>query len=154
MRGLNSEFKLKVYQTCLNIIEEKINTIQKEYKLYQDSAANETKSSAGDKHDTGKAMMQMEQEKLGVQFKDLVNSKKILGSINPSIVYNKIQFGSLVKTDSAVFYISISLGKICIDSQEIFIISSQSPLAKLMLNLFKDSQFSFNGKVYTIHEVC
>lgn len=154
MITINLAFKLKVYHTCLDIIEQKINTIQKEYQLYQDSAANETKSSAGDKHDTGKAMMQMEQEKLGVQFKELVNSKKILGSINPSITNKKIQFGSLVRTTSGLFYISISLGKIIVDSEEIFIISSQSPLAKLMLNQAKQGQFSFNGKNYNILEVC
>jgi transcription elongation GreA/GreB family factor len=146
--------KLSIHQHCINLIEEKINTIQKEYRLYQDSAANETKSSAGDKHDTGKAMMQMEQEKLGIQFKELVNSKKILGSINPSTRYNKIQFGSFIKTETSWFYISISLGKISIDSHEIFILSSQTPLSKLMLNKSVGDAFSFNGKHYKVTEVC
>ena len=146
--------KLSIHQHCIILIEEKINTIQKEYRLYQDSAANETKSSAGDKHDTGKAMMQMEQEKLGIQFKELVNSKKILGSINPSIRYKKIQFGSFIKTESSWFYISISLGKISIESKEIFILSSQTPLAKLMLNKAAGDSFSFNGNHYKVVEVC
>ncbi len=154
MIEFNLVLKLKVHQHCISIIEDKINTIQKEYRLYQDSAANETKSSAGDKHDTGKAMMQMEQEKLGIQFKELVNSKKILGSINPSIKSEKIQFGSFVKTDTSWFYISISLGKILIDAKEIFILSSQTPLSKLMLNKANDDSFSFNGNNYTVTEVC
>jgi len=154
MIEFNLALKLKVHQHCFSIIEDKINTIQKEYRLYQDSAANETKSSAGDKHDTGKAMMQMEQEKLGIQFKELVNSKKILGSINPSIKSEKIQFGSFVKTDTSWFYISISLGKILIDAKEIFILSSQTPLSKLMLNKSNGDSFSFNGNNYTVTEVC
>ena len=154
MIEFNLALKLKVHQHCISIIEDKINTIQKEYRLYQDSAANETKSSAGDKHDTGKAMMQMEQEKLGIQFKELVNSKKILGSINPSIKSEKIQFGSFVKTDTSWFYISISLGKILIDAKEIFILSSQTPLSKLMLNKSNGDSFSFNGNNYTVAEVC
>ncbi len=153
MMRFSKDFKLKVYQSCSALIDSKIATIQKEYKLYQDSAANETKSSAGDKHDTGKAMMQMEQEKLGVQFKELVNSKKILASINPGISSAKISFGSFVVTDSGIFYISISLGKINIESEDIFIISSQSPLAKLMLNLALKDKFNFNGKVYQISEI-
>ncbi|MDI1233232.1 MAG: hypothetical protein PSX81_02995 [bacterium] len=153
MMRFSKDFKLKVYQSCSALIDSKIATIQKEYKLYQDSAANETKSSAGDKHDTGKAMMQMEQEKLGVQFKELVNSKKILASINPGISSAKISFGSFVVTDSGIFYISISLGKINIESEDIFIISSQSPLAKLMLNLGLKDKFNFNGKVYQISEI-
>jgi hypothetical protein len=146
--------KLSIHQHCINLIEEKIITIQKEYRLYQDSAANETKSSAGDKHDTGKAMMQMEQEKLGIQFKELVNSKKILGSINPSTRYNKIQFGSFIKTETSWFYISISLGKISIENKEIFILSSQTPLSKLMLNKSVGDSFSFNGTHYKVTDVC
>lgn len=153
MIKLNRQFKNQVYQACIEIVEGKISTIQKEYQLYQDSAANETKSSAGDKHDTGKAMMQMEQEKLGAQFKDLVNSKKILATINPNLQAEKIQFGSLVITDSGIFYFAISLGKINVEGQEVFIISSQSPLAKLMLNLRKREHFGFNGKTYHILEV-
>lgn len=151
---LGLDFKQKVHHCCLEIIEEKLGTIQKEFRLYQDSAANETKSSAGDKHDTGKAMMQMEQEKLGKQLKELINSKKILGSINPSILYKKIQFGSLVRTDSGLFYIAISLGKIQLELQEVFILSSQTPLGKLMLNKGVGASFSFNGKTYMVEEVC
>ncbi len=150
---MNLDFKQRVHQACLALVEEKILTIQNEYKLYQESAANETKSTAGDKHDTGKAMMQMEQEKLGIQFKELVNNKKILGSLNPAHHLESIQFGSLIKTNHGTFYLSISLGKISIDSAEIYIISNQSPLSKLMLNKVINATFVFNERKYEILEV-
>jgi hypothetical protein len=147
------DLKRKVHTACLDMIEDKINTIQEEYRLYQDSAANETKSSAGDKHDTGKAMMQMEQEKLGAQFRELINNKKILLSINPGEIFERVQSGSLIITNNGIFYLSISLGKILTDTVEVYIISSQSPLAKLLMHKSKGSEFGFNGKVYQITEV-
>ncbi len=148
------ELKLDIHKECMKIVDAKLDTLKTEFKLYQDSAANETKSTAGDKHDTGKAMMQMEQEKLGKQLNELLSSKSILSSINVKDEFRIVSSGSLVETDNGIFYISVSLGKILVDQKEIFAVSIQSPLAKLMQGKQKNSSISFNGKNYKITDIC
>lgn len=151
---LDSAFKERVHQECLKTIEIKLEFIQNEFRLYQESAANETKSTAGDKHDTGKAMMQMEQEKLGAQLKELLNSKSILVSLNPKTEQVKVNLGSLMETNHGIFYFAVSLGKIIIDGIEVLVISMQSPLAQLFLNKVKNDLIRFNDKQYQISYIC
>lgn len=63
--------KAKVYLHCQRIINEKRALLEKEMKSLQESSNNETKSSAGDKHETSRALAQAEQENLGNQFTKL-----------------------------------------------------------------------------------
>ena len=49
-----------VHERFLSLIEESISRIQKVLDELKDSGANETKSTAGDKHETALAMIQIE----------------------------------------------------------------------------------------------
>ena len=49
--------KAQIHSILQKDLDKRIDTLQSEYKLYMESAANETKSTAGDKHDTSKSMM-------------------------------------------------------------------------------------------------
>ena len=104
---MSRELKKKLLELCLQQVNDKINILQSEFNVYKDSAANETKSTAGDKHDTSKSMMQMEQEKMSAQLKDILNQKKILLSIKVNVLQKTIGLGSLVHTDLCVFFLSI-----------------------------------------------
>lgn len=148
------DLKRDIHQECMKIVDEKLETLRTEFRLYQESAANETKSTAGDKHDTGKAMMQMEQEKLGKQLNELLSSKSILSSINLKDTFRVVSSGSLVETNHGIFYISVSLGKILVSQKEIFAVSIHSPLAQLMQGKQKNSNISFNGRRYDILDIC
>ena len=57
---MSLEIKRQLLELILKQIDDKINILQSEFNVYKDSAANETKSTAGDKHDTSKSMMQLE----------------------------------------------------------------------------------------------
>ncbi|MDO6425302.1 hypothetical protein, partial [Saccharophagus degradans] len=70
---------------------------------YQEDLNSETKSSAGDKHETGRAMLQLEMEKLGQQYQTVLTQKNVLQKIDVS-VKKKAQVGSLVGTTSGLNY--------------------------------------------------
>ena len=55
--------KQELYKLCLEYVENRFQTIQNTIKEIQESLGSETKSSAGDKHETGRAMLQLEREK-------------------------------------------------------------------------------------------
>jgi len=62
--------KEKIHQKCVALATEKQNEITHSIIRVQESLAAEGKSTAGDKHETGRAMLQLEREKLGLQLKN------------------------------------------------------------------------------------
>jgi chromosomal replication initiation ATPase DnaA len=133
-------------------LESKIDTIQSEYNLYKESAANETKSTAGDKHDTSKSMMQLEQEKLGAQLQALKEQKKIFQRMKEIQTNPGLGFGSFVETEFEYFLIGISStsSKMAYDKKPIHFVSMQTPIGKALQGLRIGSRATFNGKTYDI----
>lgn len=145
--------KLVLHQKCLEIVENNISTIKLALHEAQEAANNETKSSAGDKHETGRAMAQLETEKLSAQLNDALNQKQLIAKINSNLQSKQITIGSLVYTTNGIFYIGISLGKIDINNETIYAISPQSPIGKLLLTKKEKDSFSLNGKMYVIEKI-
>jgi transcription elongation GreA/GreB family factor len=115
-----------------------------------DAGNNETKSTAGDKHETGRAMMQLEQEKLGNQLVDLESQKNDFDKIDFSINQTIISNGSLIETNKGFFLIASAIGKLEIDQITIFVISKKSPLALVLMGLKNNDTIDFNGMKYLI----
>ncbi len=147
------ELKAQLLAHCIDFIDGKYQTLLSEYKLYQESAANETKSTAGDKHDTSKSMMQLEQEKLGQQLELLLRQRKILESIDATRRSQVVEFGSIVYTKAGNFFIAISAREVSIDSESFVPVSLQSPLAMALAKHKAGDVVEFNYKIYDISSV-
>jgi len=145
--------KEKLYSECISLATNKVEKIQKAIKEAQDAANNETKSSAGDKHETGRAMAQLETEKLMVQLSEALKLDQVLNKINPKEKHQLVGLGSLVYTNNGTFFISVSLGQIKIGEAVFFAISPVSPIGKLLLTKKEKEAFSFNGKSYVISNI-
>ena len=109
------------------------------------SGSRDAKSSAGDKHETGVAMAQLEQEKLRYQIKEFQKMEEIVQKINPSKTNSKIHLGSLVQTDKGWFYISVGLGSLSFKEQVIFAINPEAPFGKVLIEKEKGDSIHFNG---------
>ena len=150
---INNTIKLKVYEAIeAQLIQNKQLIINSLNDLTND-AKNDTKSTAGDKHETGRAMMQHEQEKLRIQLTEIEQQLTLLQKINPENKAAKIQLGSMVQTDKACFYIAIAFGQLKIQTQQIFVISPIAPIALQMLGKSINDQFEMNGLTYTINAI-
>jgi chromosomal replication initiation ATPase DnaA len=147
--GSKRQFAIELLESSL---ESKIETIQSEYNLYKESAANETKSTAGDKHDTSKSMMQLEQEKLGAQLQALKDQKKIFQRMIEIKTNEQIGFGSFVETENEYFLMGISSTSSTMNGEKkpIHFVSMQTPIGKVLHGLQLGSRVSFNGKTYNI----
>jgi hypothetical protein len=148
-----SQFKQHILKACIAILEDKIQSLNLIMQEVTNSANNETKSSAGDKHETARAMMQLEQEKLSKQIADLAEQKNEFDKIDFSISSHKIIQGSLIETNKGYFLIATSLGKIAIKDKTVFIISSKSPLAITFNGKQINEMVMFNGVEYVILNV-
>ena len=111
-----SPLKIKedLYLQCLGFIENRFNTIQNTIKEIQESLTSETKSSAGDKHETGRAMLQLEREKAGNQLAEIQKVKENFSKIDINKQLKTVGLGSLVYTNKAHYFIAISAGKLSI----------------------------------------
>ena len=57
--------KEKLFFHCENYLQKRKDLLEQRKNELQLALTSETKSSAGDKHETGRAMIQIEREKLG-----------------------------------------------------------------------------------------
>jgi len=147
------EFKQHIINACKSHLENKILSLNTIIKEVSESSNSESKSSAGDKHETSKAMMQLEIEKLGTQLKEAELQLSEFEKINFSKTIQTIEQGSLVETNKGYFLIASSIGKITVDDKTIFVISSKSPLAVAFSGKQKENNVSFNGVQYMINAI-
>lgn len=141
--------KKSIHSLCLQTLEEKISVVKNQISELNQSFADEGKSSAGDKHETARAMAQLEIEKLHQQLHQFESQLIVLKKLNPDFHSETIQTGSLVKTDKGSFYIAVPLGKL----EEVMVISAASPLGKEMIGKKKDREVIFNKTKYQIVEI-
>ena len=145
------KIKAELFEICTQLVAEKINAIKNSINEAQEAANNETKSSAGDKHETGRAMAQLETEKLTTQLTEALKLEQTLAQINAKPNNEQAALGNLVATNNGVFYLSVSLGKIELDNQAYYAISSVSPIGKKLIGSKLNNEFSFNDKSYVIN---
>jgi len=132
---------------------ERITRLKTEIKKTQASANEETKSSAGDKYETGRAMAQLEIEKNTTQLREAERLQCMLQAIHLDLVSEIIIPGSLVVTSKGVFYISISIGLTEIDKKQYFIIAPDSPIGKLFMGKKEGDVVSWNNNKYEIQTI-
>ncbi|MCX8532834.1 hypothetical protein [Chryseobacterium luquanense] len=116
------------------------------------ASSNDTKSSMGDKYETGREMLQQEINNLQVQLNEILKQKDFLKTVLPK-PNDKAEKGAIVKTEKGLFFISVSLGEIKIDNEKIICISPESPLAKAMNGKQKGEVFSLNNISQKIEEI-
>ena len=136
---------------------EKINSKIKELEIIADevklSLLSDTKSSAGDKHETSRAMVQLEQEKLTKQQGELLQMRTVLNQINPEIIHRQVGLGSLINTSLGWYFLSVGLGQISVDGAIVFALNPHAPLGKILIGKRVGEEVVFNGNTLEILEV-
>lgn len=147
------QFKQKVFQHYQQLLDDKIASLQKILDDLKESGVNETKSTAGDKHETALAMLQIEQANKRAQMQELLEQKAVLNKIDPNIMTVQVTNGTLLQTNKGYFFMSAALGKALIDNITVIALSAQSPLGKILMGLKKGAVASFNQTQYIIEEI-
>ncbi len=145
--------KQKIYNHYLQVINNKVKSLQNILADLKESGTNETKSTAGDKHETALAMLQIEQANVRAQLKDVLEQKVILEKINPALSPASIVNGSLVKTNRGYLFMSVALGKAVVDGTTVIALSQQSPLGKLLMGLREGGSTIINNNSYVVESI-
>lgn len=116
----------------------------------QDSANDETKSSAGDKHETGRAMAMLEVEMNSRQLREAESLQDIFRRIDFNRSSETIVPGSLVMTTQGVFLIAISAGTVRMEDQTCFLIAPDAPIGRLLMGKRAGDVFLFQDREFCI----
>ena len=142
--------KIALYEFCQVFVDERSNRIQSQIKELQIALDSETKSSAGDKHETGRAMLQLEREKLGQQLADVQELGRVMQKIDISSKKTVAALGSLVKTTKANYFLAISAGEFKSGDVPNYCISLNTPIGIMLLGKTMGDTIGFNENILKI----
>lgn len=142
-----------LFNQCQTFINSRFEAIQMTIDEIQLSLTSETKSSAGDKHETGRAMLQLEREKAGEQLAEIQKLKLTLQKIDLTTTSQHVRLGSVVFTSSLNYFIAISAGELIVDNESFYAISPLTPIGKLLLGKQEDDTFQFRDQEIEILRV-
>ena len=140
--------KKRIYEHCLLLVQQRIEAIDAAMRAAQGAANEETKSSAGDKYETGRAMMHLENEKLAHQRSEALKLQRTLSQIDPERPSHQVSLGSLIHTDRGLFFVAVGLGNVVVDGQSCTVISPAAPLSQAWWGSQAGDSVAFNGQTF------
>jgi len=147
------DLKKELYRLCLDYVQGRMAAAQLAIDDAQKASQDDTKSSAGDKYETGREMMQQETDRNMAQLNEANKLKVSLNKINPNTVSDKADAGSVIITDSGAFYIAISAGVLEVNGEKYFAVSPGSPIGAMLKGQKKGGEFKLNDKTYQVKQV-
>ena len=142
------KIKQQLHLKCQELLQNRLRVLEKSMNDIYNNLESETKSTAGDKHETGRAMLHLEREKLGHQLAIINNQLQVFNKINLEAQISRVVLGSLVYTTQANYFISVSMGELKVGKIRAYAISPMSPVGQaLMLKAVDETVFYNNQKI-------
>jgi len=148
-----SGVKSLLFKYMLENLDAKADDAEHAIASAKESRNNDTKSSAGDKYETGRAMMQMEIDNNEMQLSKTRIQQEELFKIDLTRKYDQVSPGSLVITTNENYFISIAMGKISVSENNFYAISLASPIGMLLNHKKAGDKVSFQGKDIVILQI-
>ncbi|MDX1446176.1 3-oxoacyl-ACP synthase [Lishizhenia sp.] len=146
------ELKKALQGKMLETVEEQLKSALERMDEALEAVQSETKSTAGDKHETGRAMAQLEQEKAGKIIQATKQNKNRVQSL-PLEKMETVSLGAVVETNKGAFYISLAMGKVVLEGKTYFAVSPTAPIVQAMLGMKVGDEFVFNGMKQNIEKI-
>lgn len=148
-----NDLKKELHRLCISYVQNRIDTVMQAINAAQQAANEETKSSAGDKYETGRAMMQQDTDRNRAQLTEANKLMVALNQINVDFISEAALPGSLVVTNNGKFYIAISAGTVLLNGEVYFAVSPGSPIGLKLKGQKAGDEFSLNDKRYKIESI-
>lgn len=146
-------FKQLLKEVGIELINQRLQVVLDAMQQSQESANSEDKSSAGDKHETSRAMSQLDNEMNAKQLEEVKHEMQLLQPVDVSKTYVKGRTGAVVVCKHNMFFVAVGLGTQTINGQKIVFISPHAPLALKFKEKKAGDKFLFNGIDYSIVDV-
>ena len=145
--------KEQLFHHCVNILTERIEQAATAMQEAQNSANSETKSSAGDKYETGRAMAHLDKERHTRRHAAALDALTRLHRLRPDGVMMEIELGALVETNLGWYYLTVGIGEVEIENIVVQVSSPESPIGTLLLELEVGDVDDFRGREIEILSV-
>lgn len=152
--GDTMTFKAPLYHHCVNILTERIEQAATAMQEAQNSANSETKSSAGDKYETGRAMAHLDKERHTRRHAAALDALTRLQRLRPDGGMTEIELGALVQTNVGWYYLTVGIGEVEIEDAAVQVVSPESPIGSLLLELEVGDMDDFRGREIEVLSVC
>ncbi len=149
----DKELKVILLENCKETVKNRFAKIKQTITDIEESLEDESKSSAGDKHETGRAMLQIDRENAGKQLHEIENLQGLVKKIDIQTTSDYVRLGSLVYTNNGTYFISISIGQVTVGKTNYFCVALQSPIGQLLSGKKKGDSFTFNGKEFLVKSI-
>ncbi|TSD63754.1 3-oxoacyl-ACP synthase [Inquilinus sp. KBS0705] len=148
-----NNIKEELHALCVSYVQNRMHAAEQAIAGAQQSANDDTKSSAGDKYETGREMAQQETNRNLAQLNEANKLMVALNQISTKNNSKKADTGSVVITNNGNFYIAISAGSLVLNGQNYFAVSSASPIGIKLTGTLSGDEFVLNGKTYQILDI-
>ncbi|WP_375586022.1 hypothetical protein [Cyclobacterium xiamenense] len=146
------EFKANLKMEVLNILRENKAELHRQLLALQEAAAADTKSSAGDKYETGRESIRQSRTLLEKQWHTLGQWESTVQalSVEPASV---VREGALLLLDIGWIWVAASFGKMATGRGEIQGVSAISPLVQVLKGKGKGETAHFRGHTVEISDI-
>jgi transcription elongation GreA/GreB family factor len=148
-----SDLKKELHQLCINYVRKSMEAAQDAINDAQKASTDDTKSSAGDKYETSREMMQQETDRNMAQLNEANKLLVALNRISTVGASEKAEPGSVILTSNGNFYLAISAGSLLLNGKNYFAVSPASPVGNMLSGKKAGEGFTLNGKTYQIESV-
>ena len=134
-------------------LQNQLEQLQSELLSISEEISQETKSSAGDKYETSREMMQQSRDRVSSRIHHLQLQNSTLLAMKNAEKSTEIGFGSLVESDKGHFLFGVALGKIQFMENSIMVLSLNSPLGKVFVHHKVGDELQFRTTNYLIKSI-
>lgn len=138
--------KLDVHNALEAKAKDRLKELQSALNDALAATSDDSKSTAGDKHETSRAMAHLEQEKLGAQYAEAQKVMEMLHRIDPAKENTSIVLGSLAETSIGWLYLSVGLGQIELENEKVFCLTPAAPLGRVLSGKKAGDEIEWQGK--------
>ncbi len=146
------KIKQDLLQACLDYANKRVTSYKNELITIRESIESNDKG-GGEDDDSGNSQLLSDLEKNSQHLSEANKMLNGLQDISPKTVSEKVMLGSVVKTTTNNFFISVSAGKVDISDGSYFAISQHSPIGTLLIGKKVGDSIEFNGNKFTLTEV-
>ncbi len=145
--------KEELFKKCESYLEERTARISHSILDLEAALTNEFKSSAGDKYETGREMINIEIQKLSTQLQQFQKLQGTLEVAKRNETTSVVKLGSLVEATNANYFICIPIGEVILGNKKVYVIGTGSPIAQALIGRSIGDSFNFNAVSGTIRSI-
>ena len=148
-----NNLKKELYDLCVAHVRRSMDAAELAISEAQKSSNDDTKSSAGDKYETGREMAQQETNRNLAQLNEANKLLVALNRIGTTGTSAITEAGSVIITNNGNFYLAISAGALSLHDKNYFAVSPGSPVGIKLTGTRVGDSFTLNGKTYVVESV-